>query len=301
MKKLLLIINLLFLCTSHIQSDPLHYDEIRVSLINYGASWNITFKAEAVTSTKWDDAFDLTSSYANGSDNLTPPHTVAKFDHILDPNAGTYDILAIGKYKISAWENDQQKAFFYLDLRTSDWAGSVDVQFYYDISISKFKKSDGTEINGSTQYIWILNPEFDHITENLEPYTPINTTVTNYMGHPQIGWYRPSYDDYFTGFDIYRSFSSPLAGFTKIATTTDIPYVDNDVNVGPGGYVYYKVKTVNGNKESDFSNFDRINYDGMQKQGNKQLYAEGDFFEYNLSQNYPNPFNPSTIIHYQIP
>jgi len=130
MKKLLLIL-LLPLLTLFAE-EPLHTGELIINLINKGSSWNVTFIATAITE-RWDENYYLTSDYETASVQVPKPgfplNDVAYFDLIIDVNAGTNPILALGKYKITAIEGGVEKAYFYMDWRTSDYGVSPDVYF----------------------------------------------------------------------------------------------------------------------------------------------------------------------------
>lgn len=147
-----------------------------------------------------------------------------------------------------------------------------------------------------------MRPAVDEITTNLEPCIPDNFEINEFNNRPRLTWQDCSESsDFVEEFDIYRSFGGTTKGsraliFTKIATTSNYYYIDPDVHVGPGDYVYYKIKAINGNKESGFTPSESINYDGIQKNRTEEA-----ILKFSLSQNYPNPFNPTTVIHYQIP
>ncbi|MDI6780457.1 MAG: hypothetical protein QME25_09815, partial [Bacteroidota bacterium] len=136
MKKLFLFLLLPFL--SFGQNNPLHTGEFIINLINYGSSWNVTFTATAIDA-RWDKNYQLTSGYENASRTLISPfQTVARFDLIIDPNAGVHPVMAIGLYKISAIKNGVVQAYFYMDWRTSDYGACPDVYFKYDYSNKRF-------------------------------------------------------------------------------------------------------------------------------------------------------------------
>ncbi|MCX6150176.1 MAG: T9SS type A sorting domain-containing protein [Ignavibacteriales bacterium] len=277
-----------------------HTYEARFERINKGSSWNVTITFEAVSS-RWDENYNFSSGYSYGEQTASDGILATGFDLITDPNAGTNPIMALGKYKITAYENDQATAYFYMDWRTSGYGSSPDVQFKYDVGNNRFRDFDDTQtIDGTNQTVWDLRSDCDLVTTEFEPSTPQNASVASYNSMPKITWEKLITDDYVTGYDIYRSFTSPNVGFTKIATTTSLQYIDSDVHVGSGGYVHYRVKAVNGNRETGYSNVASITYDGLQKQKDKQLSAKDILFNYSLSQNYPNPFNPNTIFEYSI-
>jgi hypothetical protein len=210
--------------------------------------------------------------------------------------------MAIGLYKISAIKNGVEQDFFYMDWRTTAYNGhSPDVQFQYDYSTDLFYDASGiNQISETTQTVWDLHSDIAHVTSGLEPFSPVNVNVSNFRGRAKTSWQRQSQDDYVTGYDVYRSFTNPNIGYSKIASTTNTYYVDNDVTVGPGSNVYYKTKAINGTKESVFSNSDYISYSGLNKSNGKHDSDDSIENSYYLMQNYPNPFNPSTIISYKL-
>ena len=132
MKKLLFLILIpLLLC-----GQTKHNAELEIEVINISTYWDVTFIATAVGDAKWDKNYNLTSDYNSASVHLhywaDPAVTTARFDYVIDPIAGYNPILAVGLYKISAYRGGYEQAYFYLDLRTSDYEGCPDVYFKYN-------------------------------------------------------------------------------------------------------------------------------------------------------------------------
>ncbi len=118
MKKILVL--LLMSIISLYAIEPNNTGELSIELINRGTTWNVTFMATALPGV-WDENLYLSSDYNNASVTITndPFKKYAYFGFVYDDN-GDDLILAIGKYKISAIENNVEQAFFYMDLTTSD-------------------------------------------------------------------------------------------------------------------------------------------------------------------------------------
>lgn len=299
MKKVFFVLIFSILTLNVIKAEIRHPYEAMFTLINYGTAWNVKFSFEAV-STRWDENFNFTNGYVYGDQTVVQPQTQTGFGLIIS-NDGDQPIMALGLYKITAYENNVETAWFYLDLRTSDFSQSPDMYFKYDVANNRFMNQENTvNINESTQTVWDLVAGIDQVTSEFETSIPQNNTVTNYNGIPLISWERLLTDDYVTGYDIYRSFTSPNVGFTKIGSSSELYYIDNEVSVGSGAFVYYKVKAVNGSRISNYSNVSSINYNGINKNIINPDIVENVVYNFDLAQNYPNPFNPSTSIKYSL-
>ena len=125
--------------------EPLHTGEFIITLTNYSSTWNVTFVATAITE-RWDENYYLTSDYENASRTLSSPfQTAADFDLVIDSIAGLNPIMALGKYKISAIEGGVERAYFYMDWRTSDYGPTPDVFFKYDITNNHFRNNEDTQ------------------------------------------------------------------------------------------------------------------------------------------------------------
>lgn len=225
MKKLFLVLALLILIFA--QESVQHTGEVEIELINRGSSWNVTFTATAITE-RWDENYNLTEDYSPASVQVpkptSPENYKAYFDLVNTVNAGENPIIALGKYKISAIEGDVERAYFYMDWRTSDYAyDSPDVYFKYDVANNHFRNSENTQtIDGTTQTVWDLVSGIDHITSGLELYL----TIVNQNLHPYLNWnpyhemtgngfYRIERAVNYSGFNIiYNTLSASVRSFT---------------------------------------------------------------------------------------
>jgi hypothetical protein len=117
MKKLFLLILLPIITFG----EPEAHGELRITLINYGSTWDFEFSLNAVGAI-WDENYELVEDYETVSVNITEYDIYADFEHILHP--GVYPEFAVGLYKISVTEGIQNgpAPYFYMDWRSSDWS-----------------------------------------------------------------------------------------------------------------------------------------------------------------------------------
>jgi len=311
MKKLFLLILLPIVIFA--QETPLHTGELIINLINKGTSWNVTFTLTAI-SARWDENNNLTEDYETASVNInsTPPliKSVAYFDHIWTSTAGDNPIFAAGLYKISAIESGVEKAYFYMDWRTSTagWIESVDVYFKYDYANKHFRNAANTQIiDYSYQTLWDLTSNL-LITSGLEDYWNNCLAVfNNGDDHPKFAW-GPKPDFTNSYYKIYKKKGTP--DFVLYDSTTSNTYLDVNQYILTGlpnaneGSAYYKITSVGYltevYSESGFSNTVdiRVKLPAFEKQGSEIISGINN---YSLSQNYPNPFNPATTIMFSLP
>ena len=243
MKKLFLffLISFMTICYS---DEPEHFGELIINVVNFDSEWEVTFMLTA-TSARWDGNYDLSEDYETASVNLKTYPTVAYFDHILYQN--NYPVFAIGLYKISAFENGVEQAYFYMDWRTSYNVHSVDVSFYYDIGNNHFRNFENTIIDHSLQTLWDLTSNLLE-TSGLEDYWDNCLAVfNNGDDHPKFAWgpYPGFSNNYYK---IYKKKGTP--NFVLFDSTTSTTYVDvnEEILTGPPhaneGYIYYKITSV---------------------------------------------------------
>ncbi len=301
MKKLLLLLFLPVLLFA--QKNILHTAECRITLINTGSSWNVTFVAAAIDA-KWDENYQLTADYNSAvvivPDPQYPLQTIAEFDLINDPIAGIHPIMALGLYKISAIESGVVQDSFYMDWRTSNYAESPDVYFKYDVGNNVFKNNDNTQtISGTTQTVWDLVDGITHVTTGLELYT----NLSNSNGNPYLSWsqYHVSGSTYF----VHKKLTTESGTMTTQYSTGNTHWTDDDFTIGSPRFTHDKVEywitaSLSGGQQSLDGN--NVNANGTSWIQWK-LGADGNenILSFDLSQNYPNPFNPTTQINYQLP
>jgi len=311
MKNLFLIISILLFTSEIIYAQEETTGELVIHLTNRTSTWNVTIKLTAV-SARWDSALNLTTDHEIVSENLTNPDgKKAKFDHILDP--GVHDTFAICLYKISAIENSVEKAYFYMDWRTSNWSSSLDVQFKYDFSTKNFRDYYSNDvIDYSYQTLWDLTNN-SLVTSGLEDYWENCLALINDgNNHPKLVWgpYPQYISGAITGYNVYSANhvqGIPPENFSLLANleSDDFDYVDNTITIGSGiNSRSYYVKCVfedqtENTGETDPTNTVEVNIENPSKRS--VVFNSQKNNSYGLEQNYPNPFNPATVIYFSIP
>ena len=303
MKKLNILILILIPLVVFSKSQSRHDGEFIVELTNYGTSWNVTFTATAIDA-RWDENYHLTSDYSSASTTIPTPEYPAQitayFDLIVDPNAGENPIMAIGLYKISAFEYGVKKAHFYMDWRTSDYGSCPDVYFKYDVLNNRFRNAGDTQtINGTTQTIWDLNGSIDLVTSGLELYTHLSSQ----NGHPHLSW--SEYHISVSGYYVHKKLTTTSGTRLTEHYTTSTSWTDNDFTIGhpkfSDDHVEYWItaKLSESQQSLDGNNVKATgtSYIQWKKLGDRR---EENVTSYELYQNYPNPFNPTTTIKYQL-
>lgn len=125
--------------------------------------------------------------------------------------------------------------------------------------------------------------------------TPTTLTATSSSSKNKLTWIDNSANE--TGFAIERKNgdANSTNAFAAVETVPANTVTYTDQNVTAGSTYTYRIRAVNNNSESNYSNTATVStITGVEK--NKQIPTE-----FKLDQNYPNPFNPTTIISYSIP
>jgi len=170
-----------------------------------------------------------------------------------------------------------------IDMDNNSSTGDND-GFDVEVSLSHFKDGDrfaGSLLEGTTSYIWILNPDGGKVTNHLldvDVSVPLNTIT---MKGDKTWW---EFDD-----------------FDKSSLWRVHTFVwDPPVHVHYYSFPTYGPATVYDNIENDYDFLDIV-------EGSVKVYditkldRPAIIPEFSLSQNYPNPFNPSTTIEFTLP
>ncbi len=188
-----------------------------------------------------------------------------------------------GKYKLSVDLGNTEKYIyldyrddhygFYLPYETTGHAMDVWIKFNHDNNKFYINSYSGnpndTNWNyvddGSTVKIWDLKGMGNPSTNKFESYAPESLTVSLSNGKPKLNWqhHLPA-DDYWVGYKIYRCITinnEQPNNFIEIATVGKniTSYTDNNLCFANWKNIYYKIKTKNTNRDSEFSNEVHIN------------------------------------------
>lgn len=309
MKKLLL---LLFIPLISFAQEAIQ-GEFIVHLTNYGPSWDITFKLTAIT-IRWDENDELTTDYEVVTDNITniePREREAYFEHVKDPSIPSEPVFAISLYKVSAIEDEEEKAHFFMDWRTDDWSASLDVDVDYDVDGEKFIEWEGTTVwNRTYQTVW---DRTDNLltTSDLEDYWEnCLAVIPSVNNHPLLVWGPYPPDGVITkptNYQVWRKYGGLDWYLLDVVNHKTFTYEDDDLSItgqGSGTTVWYKLRTVQSalpnNLLSDYSNTASIVVDGDDPGKINIGGSRSATNKFKLYQNYPNPFNPTTTISYSI-
>ncbi|MFO7526631.1 MAG: T9SS type A sorting domain-containing protein [Ignavibacteriaceae bacterium] len=330
MKKIFIIIMFIFAYTITNAQQELYEGEISFRVLNNISYSNVTIQMELINSLCWnangdpgyEDVHDLTTLFGGGSVSLPDPIQQEGLIEFLGcwetTSSQYYRTFGLGLYKFTAKVNGVTKDQTTIDYRTSslqerfrcpgdcdpeDEGESLtgDLRIDFDVSTGKFYYPNTQNEFPTNTTFWALKFWVFDNKSNLEPLPPENFQLTSSGGHPYLSWNQSTNtQDYWTGYAIYRSVvtgcNSPAGSFTKIATVSKYTnsYTDYDFSVGGPMTAYYKVASVNYQRESEFTTTKNICV-GL----NKESIIE-ESYDFSLEQNYPNPFNPLTNIEFSI-
>lgn len=322
MKKLLILFTIFLMNGSNVHSqEELYPGELYIPFVNRPANWQFTVKIQAY-GTVWDQYLDITSDY-NGGDTTYSKNNVIRNSHSSDldwDNQGWEPVLSLGLYKISIWEWQNQRAWFYLNYRTADfpphsptWV-DPDLVLEYDVTNKEFEfiyPDLGTVVNGTYYALWELKEDLYQLTSDLTDYWgKCLALITDGYNHPKLIWGpHPSFTT--THFYIYRAIEEIPVNPKNItfslwaitnASTYELTSYDFVIEVDPTHCAFYYVKAYN-SSNSTFSSATN----GVSTEGQYIPYKiaidkpnENQPLGFGLDQNYPNPFNPITTIGYSI-
>lgn len=208
----------------------------------------------------------VVASYATGSGSWGGWHFIHTDPNFPDP----WDIFAYSLYKLSILGTDEH---FFLDYR-DDRIGfygvlgnpighPIDIWVKYfngDFYISNNQSSWAIVPNGTTINFWDLKGMGSPSTGKFQPYSPENLTNTIVNNKPKLVWQHHSpAEDYWVGYEIYRCITTTgttPTNFTYLSTVSKYTtnYIDYNLNLSGTQTAYYKVKTKNTSKLSEFSN-----------------------------------------------
>jgi hypothetical protein len=295
------------------ENVPPGYHEIELTFEPQGTVWGIDDNSRF-----YIDPTFRTINYCLTTFN-DPIGSWNGFDRVNSISPDSKGVFGYGLYKGSV-----NGISFYIDYRDDNYGrymkpviGSTsDIWIKFDYANNKLYLTSSPsycewlEVTNESYFrIWNLKGKVQS-TDEFEPYSPVNLSVNEKdENYPILNWeHRFPADDYWNGYRIYRCITTyfddiptdyiPIATVGRDVTT----YSDTQVQFGNWNFAHYRVKTVNSNIESGFSNDAGASLIALlnKKGKNADNAATGKIISYGVQQNYPNPFNPVTQISYSV-
>ncbi len=267
----------------HAESAYPWYELFLVSDDQSNPNGTTIFTMEAETQV-WDTNFlegygnstySLTEDYQSMNIAVTNDNVESRDGFHFVTARGGGDEFGYGKYSLSVTGGDYIRLDYrddragYYDNIGSPIGQQIDVwikyvrdsgKFYYN-SFSGAPSDKWVLISGSsgtTVNIWEIKGMGSPSTGMFEPYPPENLTVYEITPDEDYALYWNHHspaDDYWQQYYVYRSITSIYPpDYVFIDSTSNTNYLDDELTVGTGQTVYYKVKTKNSTVLSEFSN-----------------------------------------------
>ncbi|QOJ29575.1 MAG: T9SS type A sorting domain-containing protein [Ignavibacteriales bacterium] len=238
---------------------------------------NLNVKMRAVGSTTWSSAEQL----------FQATNVMAPVSFVTTSN-GYSHILYVGNH---------------LEFRTHNnisWSSVTEIEQGSSISIS-----DMTSVSNDIYCVWKygIDNYLKFKQNDAAPLAPQNLAQVNQTGHPRLEWSRNNEAD-INGYKVYRKYGT--ASWAYLATTTNLYYVDNTLNLRQAGdpagtQIQYKLKAIDLNdNESEFSGTASCYVVGGELSKEFSGNEEMEELDYSVFANYPNPFNPTTKISFAL-